>query len=216
MLRLTQSRVFKSAGVAAALTSIGCYPRFAFWKAHFPIWYLEGMLFLGSFLLWAFVFAWHTPFTHRPVLFNRVDPRFWALVTGAGIVVAIGLHWFLDPAFRGRNPADYPTSISQWFGMTAFALAFTPLLLTYAPLAWAVRLVRRVWVAGAFTILFGVFVMWLKIQADPKPLAPALFMGLLALRLVLGACSVSLYLRGGACLVWWWTLLLESRHLLDF
>ena len=216
MLRLAQSRTLKSAGVAAALTSLACHPRFAVWKVPYSIWYLELVLFLGSFLLWAFVFAWHTHFTDRPVFNRRVEPRLWLLVTCAGIVVAIGLHWYLDPAFKRRTPADYPTSINQWFGMTAFALAFTPLFLTYAPLAWAVRLVQRVWLAGVFTVLFGVFVMLLKIQADPKPLAPTVFMELLALRLVLGVCSVNLYLRGGAWLVWWWTLLLEFRHLLDF
>jgi len=38
---------------------------------------------------------------------------------------------------------------------------------------------------------------------------------LLAVRGVAEALSVYLYLRGGALLVWWWDLLLQSRHLLN-
>jgi hypothetical protein len=216
MRRLAQPEVLKSAGLAALLTSLACYPRFALWQIPYPIWYLESVLFVGSFVLWAFVFAWHTQFTDRPVFNKRIEARLWLAATVAGVLVASVLHVFLDPTFKTRTPADYPISIDEWLGMTAFALAFNPLFLIFAPLAWAVRLMRRVWVASIFTVLFGVFVMAIRIQSAPSPLPPIVFMELLALRLVLGSCSVYFYLRGGVGLVWWWALLLQLRHLLDF
>jgi hypothetical protein len=216
MRRLAQPSVLKSAGVAALLTSIVCYPRFAQWQSSYAIWYAEAVMFFGSLVLWAFVFAWHTEFTGRPVFNHRIDARLWLIATVAGVLVSTVLHVFLDPTFKIRTPADYPKSVEEWLAKTAFALAFYPLFLTFAPLAWAARLVRRVWIASLFTVLFGVFVMTLKIQSAPTPLPPTVFLELLALRLVLGTCSVYFYLRGGAGLAWWWALLLQLRHLLDF
>ena len=43
---------------------------------------------------------------------------------------------------------------------------------------------------------------------------PAMFAGLVALRLTGLLLSIYLLLRGGVLLVWWWVFLLESRHLL--
>jgi len=215
MRRLAHPNVLKSAGLAAFLTSLACYPRFALWDNPFPVWYLMSVLFAGGFVLWAFVFAWHTQFTRRPVCNVKFNPRLWALATTAGLVVAFVLHFYLDPTFKQRTPADYPTSADEWLGMTAFALAFNPLFLTFAPLAWAVRLFHRVWIAVVFTILFGVFVMVIKTRTSPTPLPPTVFVELLALRCVLGSFSVYFYLRGGAFLVWWWAFLLQLRHLLN-
>ncbi|HEX5223120.1 MAG TPA: hypothetical protein VFZ59_26415 [Verrucomicrobiae bacterium] len=216
MRRLAQPSVLKSAGVAALLTSIICYPRFAQWQNDYAIWYAEAVMFLGSLVLWAFVFAWHTEHSGRPVFNHCVDWRLWVAATAAGVLVATVLHVFLDPTFKLRTPADYPTSVEEWLAKTAFAVAFYPLFLTFAPFAWAARLSHRVWIAAVFTVLFGVFVMTMKIQSAPTPLPPGVFLQLLALRLVLGTCSVYFYLRGGAGLVWWWVLLLQLRHLLDF
>jgi hypothetical protein len=42
-----------------------------------------------------------------------------------------------------------------------------------------------------------------------------LFLGLLVLRGAAHALSIYLYLRDGVLLVWWWELLLQSRHLLS-
>jgi len=215
MRRLAQPNVLKSAGLAAGFTSLACYPRFALWDNPFPIWYLMSVLFVGGFVLWAFVFAWHTQFTRRPVFNLKFEPQLWAIATTAGLVVAFVLHFYLDPTFRQRTPADYPTSLTEWLGMTVFALAFNPLFLTFAPLAWAVRLFHRVWIAVAFTILFGVFVMVLKTRSAPTPLPPNAFLELLALRFVLGSLSVYFYLRGGVFVVWWWAFLLQLRHLLS-
>jgi len=214
MRQLAQPRVLKSAALATLFTLVVCYPRFALWDNPFPTWYLMSVLFVGSFAMWAFVFAWHTPFTGRPIFNEQFDPRLWTMATAIGLLVALVLHLFLDPTFRLRIPSDYPTSGDEWLGMTAFALAFNPLFLTFAPLTWAARLFHRVWIAVGFTVLFGVFVMLIKIRTASTPLPPAVFLELLALRLVLGSCAVYFYLRGGACLVWWWTFILQLRHLL--
>ena len=203
MRRLAQPSVLKSAGVAALLTSIVCYPRFAQWQNDVAIWYAEAVMFFGSFVLWAFVFAWHTQYTGRPVFNHRIEPRLWLVATAIGVLVATVLHVFLDPTFNVRTPADYPTSVEEWLAKTAFAVAFYPLFLTFAPFAWAIRLSHRTWIAAAFTVLFGVFVMTIKVQSAPTPLPPTVFWELLVLRLVLGSCSMYFYLRGGAGLVWW-------------
>jgi hypothetical protein len=93
-------------------------------------------------------------------------------------------------------------------------VAFHPLFLTFAPLAWALRLFRRLGIAIVFTVLFGTFVMVIKAQSSPTPLPPAVFIELLGLRVVLGALAIFFYLRGGVLLVWWWIFLLQLRHLL--
>src|SRR5690242_17723367 len=108
MRRLAQPSVLKSAGLAGLLTSLACYPRFAQALTNFPIWYLEAVMFVGSLVLWAFVFAWHKEFTGRPVFNHRIDPRLWLIATIAGLGVATVLHVFLDPTFKARTPADYP------------------------------------------------------------------------------------------------------------
>ena len=202
--------------MAALLTSLVCYPRLAQGQSNYVIWYAEAVMFFGSLVLWAFVFAWHSEFTGRPVFHKGVEPRLWLTATFTGVLVATVLHVFLDPTFKERTPADYPTSVEEWLAKTAFAVAFYPLFLTFAPLAWAARLSHRVWIAAVFTVLFGVFVMTIKMQSAPTPLPPTVFLELLALRLVLGVGSVYFYLRGGAGLAWWWALLLQLRHLLDF
>lgn len=213
MRRLAQPSVLKSAALGALLTTLACYPRFTVWKTQLPIWYLLVMLFVSAFVLWAFVFAWHTAYVQRPVFVVKFETRSWLLATGAALIVASVLHFVLDPVFKLRTPGDYPTSVAEWFGMTLFALAFGPLWLTFAPLAWAARLFQRVWLAAVFTICFDVFVMIVKTQSAPTPVPLPVFVQLLALRLVLGAGSVYFYLRGGAWLVWWWLALVQLRHL---
>jgi len=214
MRRLAESSVLKSAGVAAVLTALACAPRFASAPIHFPVWYLEAVMLVGSFVLWAFVFAWHEPHTKRELFPRRLNLNLWGAATLAGVLVALLLHYFLDPNFKPRTPADYPNSMTEWPAMTAFAVAFHPLLLTFAPLAWAARLTHRVWIAAGFTVLFGVFVMAIKIQSAATPPPPTIIVELLILRLGLGSGSVYFHLRGGLRLAWWWTLLLQLRHLL--
>ncbi len=214
MRRLIQTHVMKSAGLAALATALACYPRFALWQPPYPVYYLELVVLFSGFVLWSFVFAWHTPFTGRPVFQFPLNVRLVADATIAGLFVAAVLHLFLDPTFRVRTPADYPTSFAQWVAMTFFALAFHPLFLTFAPLDWALRLFRRLWIAVILTVLFGVFVMVVKTRSAPTPLPPTVLFELLALRLTIASFAVFFYLRGGVVLVWWWWLLLQSRHLM--
>ena len=86
MRRLAQPSVLKSAGLAALLTSLVCYPRFAQWQSNYATWYAEAVMFFGSFVLWAFVFAWHTEHAGRPVFNHRIEPRLWLAATVAGLL----------------------------------------------------------------------------------------------------------------------------------
>jgi hypothetical protein len=178
-----------------------------------PLWYLEAELFLGSIVLWAFVFAWHTEYTKRPVFTLKLSPRIFLLATIAGIATAAGLHFFLDPILRQRTPMDYPANLEQWFAHTLFGLAFLQLFLTFAPFAWLMRLFKDQRIALALTLMLGVLVLTLKSSSSKEPVPFDLFLALFAGRIVLGWFPVWLYLRGGVLLAWWWGLLIHARHL---
>jgi hypothetical protein len=216
MRHLAQPRVLKLAGIAALATTLACYPRLSFWlNRAFPIWYLEAILFCCAIILWGFVFAWHTQYAHRPVFTLKIEPRLFAIVTAAGIVVATMLHLFLDPALRLKMPDDYPANPKQWLVMLLFSLAFNQLFFIFAPFAWLVRLFHNRRVATCLTVLLSTIVMAIKIRSTPASFPPPLFTALLAGRVVMGFLAVSFYLRGGVLLSWWWTLLIEARHLVD-
>ncbi|MEY2465892.1 MAG: hypothetical protein QOD03_413 [Verrucomicrobiota bacterium] len=190
-----------------------CFPRLAFWPARsLPIWYLEATLFLGGFVLWAFVFAWHAQYTNRPVFTVKWSVGLFVTTTLAGILAAMGLHLFLDPSLRLAKPEDYPANLKEWIAMTLFSLALTELFLVFAPFAWLIRLSRNQWFSASLTVLLGVIVLALRNHS--APVAPSLFATLLLLRVISGCVTVVIYLRGGILLVWWWTLLIEARHLL--
>jgi hypothetical protein len=62
MRRLADPNVLRSAILAALLTTLACAPRVLLWTTRpYTLGYLEAVLFFGSIVLWAFVFAWHTP-----------------------------------------------------------------------------------------------------------------------------------------------------------
>ena len=214
MRRLVQPRIVQSAALAALATTLLCYPRFALWtgRTH-PLWYLEAVTFCGSFVLWAFVFAWHTHYTQRPVFTLRISPGAWAVATVAGILMAFLLHRFLDPALRQTTPEDYPLNLSQWAAMTLFSLALNQLFLVFAPFAWLMRLSRRPTIAVAGTVLIGVVVLLLKTRLSPEPLPMTLLVALVGVRLTLGLLAVGFYLRGGVLLASGFTLLVQARHL---
>lgn len=214
MRRLIQPEVSKSAALAGLVTALLCYPQFALWtqRVH-PLWYLEAATFCGSFVLWAFVFAWHTHYTKRPVFTLKIDPGAWVLTTAAAVLMGIILHFFLDPSLRQTTPEDYPVNLSQWAARTLFGLALNQLFLVFAPLAWLMRLTGRQSIAVALTVLFGVIVLLLKTRMSPEPFPPSLLMALLGVRLILGLLAVGFYLRGGVLLASWCALLLQARHL---
>jgi hypothetical protein len=213
---LAQAETLKSAALAAGLTALACYPRLLLWtKRVYPIWYLEAVVFLGAIVLWAFVFAWHSKHTHRPVFTLKAGAAPFAGATLAGVLGALALHFFLDPPLRLRTPEDYPADLREWMAMTLFTLGFSQLFLLFAPLAWLLRLVRNRWVAALLTVSFGVFVLVIKTSSSPQPYPTALFAALLLARIVSGSLGVFFYLRGGVLLVWWLGLLIEARHLID-
>jgi len=216
MRSLAQPEVLRSAAIAACISALLSLPRLLLWTTRkFPIWYLEAVLLLGGTVLWAFVFAWHTKYTQRPVLTRKVEGLPFILATGAGLLLSTLMHFFFDPHMRARTPEEYPSNFAQWFAMLSFSLAFTQLFLIFAPFAWLIRLVHQPKVATVMTALFGMVVLWLKNQGAKEPLSTTLLLSVLAARGVASLFSVYLFLRGGVLLVWWWEFLIQSRHLLD-
>ena len=216
MRSLARAEVIKSAMVAAGISAVLCAPRLLLWpERKYPLWYLEALLFLGGTVLWAFVFAWHTQYSGRPVFVLKVEKGLVAGVTVAGIVAALLFTMLVDPVMRARTPEDYPTNADEWISRVLFSLAFTQLFLVFAPVAWLMRLFRNKTIAVVLTVVFGLFVMMIKNTKAPNPLPTNLFLILLTLRAASGLLSLYFYLRGGAMLVWWWVLLIHSRHLLN-
>lgn len=214
MRRLAEPRVMKSAAVAAVITSLLCYPRFALWEARvLPIWYLLSMVFLGTFVLWAFVFAWHTEYSGRPLFTRDISPRLFMTATVLGLITATVLYFALDPILRQRAPEEFPGNVQEWIAFALFDLSFVALFLMFAPFAWVIRLVGKVKPAMVLTILIGLIVLVLKVESSPAATPASLLIGMMLGRVVMGVLALWFYLRGGLPLAWWWGLLLESRHL---
>lgn len=217
MRHLLQPQVLNLASLAAAVSALACYPRLSLWlNRPAPIWYLEATLFICSIMLWSFVFAWHTPYTNRPVFVLKLEPGPFIAATLIGILAATVVHLWLDPALRSKMPDEYPVDLKHWFASLLFSLALTQLFLIFAPVAWLMRMFKNRWLAASLTALFGAVVLAMKINALNAPVAPPLLAVLLAGRVVLALLAVYFYLRGGVILVWWWTLLFEARHLISF
>lgn len=212
---LAKSEVMKAAALAAAVVGFACYPRLALWSNRaYPVWYLEAVLLLGGFVLWAFVFAWHTKYSGQPVFNLRLPASHCIVTTVAGVALAVGLAGFVDPQFRASIPEDYPADFRQWIALTLFSLAFNQLLLVFAPFDWCMRLFRRRSVAMNFTVFLGVFVLLAKVRSSSVEIAPESFWLLVLVRAATSGLSVWLYSRSGALLVWWLGFLLQARHLL--
>ncbi len=165
-------------------------------------------------VLWAFVFAWHSKYTGRPVFTTRIQPTPFIVATLTGIVAAAVLYTLVDPQLSKRTPQDYPADLFEWLAMLLFSLAFTQLFLIFAPFAWLIRLSKGKPIAIPLTVLFGVFVLVVKNHGAATPIPPLLYSVLVIVRVVVGSLSVYLFLKGGVPLVWWWGFLVQSRHLL--
>ncbi|MCX6928025.1 MAG: hypothetical protein NT154_33165 [Verrucomicrobia bacterium] len=215
MRSLGRPEVLRAAILAGLCSALVCWPRIATAPhLRFPVWYLEAVVFLGCIVLWGFVFAWHTQYTQCPVFTLKVGAWPLALATGAGLTTAFFWHFAIDPWLRVKVPADYPTTTEQWLAMTLFSLGLKQLFVVFAPLAWHIRLFGMRKTAFIFTVLFGLTVMVIREYRSPSSmLAEPFFLGLLAIRVAAQALLV--YLRGGVLLVWWWDLLLQSRHFLQ-
>jgi hypothetical protein len=216
MRHLLQPRVLNQASIAGLLSALACYPRLSLWLARpGPIWYLEATILVCCIMLWGFVFAWHTPYTNRPVFVLNWELAPFIAATLTGIGSAAIYHLWVDPSLRPKLPEEYPPDLQHWLAAVPFVLALNQLLLIFAPFDWLIRLFKNRWVAASLTALFGACVMMMKIHSLTTPVAPLLLAALLAARIVAVFLAVLFYLRGGVLLVWWWTLLFESRHLLD-
>jgi len=214
MRALAQPRVIKSAAVAAAGTTLACLPRMALWPTRlYPLWYVTLLMLLGAIVLWAFVLAWFTQYTERPVFILNQPVKDMVVASGAALAFALLLYFFLDPQLIRRTPTDYPRTVEQWAVMALFDLAFVQLFLIFAPFAWAIRLVHRKSIAVLLTVAFGVFVMLLKVSASPVPVTTELLVWLICARVAIGFIWVGLFLRGGVVLVWWCGYLIQLRHL---
>jgi len=211
---LTRPETLKSAIPAALASALLGWPRLLLWHdARLPTWRLEGILFLGSVVLWSFVFAWHTKYSRRPVLVFRPGWMPFASATIAGLFCAIGRKLLLDPALRDRMPAEFALSGTDWVATLLFSLGFAQLMLVFSPFAWFVRLCHRPGMAAILTVLFGTFVIALKFSPHHANLPGWLYVGVLLSRVVSSALAVFFYLRGGVLLVSWMQLLIEIRLL---
>src|SRR5262245_18890954 len=216
MRDLAQVNVLKKSAVAASITAVLCFPRLILWSTRvYPIWYLLALLWLGSIVLWAFVFAWHTKYTHRPLFTFKIAPKTFGIATACAAGTSLLLGIVVDPMIRSALPQEYPKNFAQWASMSLFSLAFAQLFLLFAPLAWLARLLNGRLVAIPLTVLFGVFVMVVKNQSSPNPLGAQLFWSVLLVRVRVGFLYFYFLLRGGVLLVWWWGLLIQARHLVQ-
>jgi hypothetical protein len=215
--RLAQTSVVKAAALAALASTVLSLPRMLLWeKRPYLTWYTEAILFCCGFVLWAFVFAWHTEYTRRPLFTLRIKPILFAAATLVGVIAALGHHWLLDPSLRPYNPEDYPPDMRHWVAHVLFTLSFNQLFLLFAPFAWAMRLFRNETIATRVIVVLGVLVLALKTSASPLPQSAPLILALAALQIASAFFGVWFYLRGGILLAWWLALLIEARHLLTF
>jgi hypothetical protein len=216
MRSLAQRDVLVSAGYAAVITCLACYPRLAIWLDR-PYTTLFGsiMILWTAFVLWAFVFAWQPVYAHRPVIHFRAPLKLWMTATLFGVAWAVILRELMDPQLRLTNPKDYPADWHSWIAMCLFAMSLDSLFLCFAPYAFFIRLTRRPEASLALTVIFGIFVQYLKLSARRQWPPLLLVAELIAVHLVAGAVSVYFYLRGGALLVWWIVLIAQLRLTCD-
>jgi hypothetical protein len=216
MRSLAQTKVLTGAGLAAVLSSLACYPRLALWSAQpSPLPFLWLMLLWATFVLWSFVLGWHSKYTGQRVLAFRWQPRLWIIATLCALAAAVVMRLAIDPQLRATTPGDYPTNWQSWTAMSLFTLAFDPLFLCFAPFAFFIRLFHRQTSASVLTVIFGLFILYLKVNASTPP-PPWLLVEMIMLRVAAGFLCVYFYLKGGAWLIWWVLLLAQLRHLLPY
>jgi hypothetical protein len=214
MRSLAQPGVLFRAGLAALVTSLACFSRLTDWteRSHSTL-FLSLALFYVVFVLWAFVFAWQSQYAKMPV-FLYPSLRTWAGATACGLVWGLLLYLAVDPQLRIISPKDYPSDLRSWVSMSLFTLGFYPLFLFFGPLAFFARLSQNRVASFVLTLLFGTFILLVKLGSSPVYPPMLLVATLMVLRLIEGLFSIYFYLRGGAVLVWWLVLLLQLRHLI--
>ncbi len=214
MRSLVQPLVLKTAAAGAAITTLASYPRLILWTARpHQLWLLTLTLAWASFFLWSFVFGWHSKYTRQPALIVKTTRRWWGAATLAGLLGAVILMRFIDPVLRPLIPDDYPGTVAAWLAVTLFILAFEQLFLCLAPFAFFLRLSQRPGIATGLTVLFGVFLLYLKMLSWAGQFSSSFILELFVWRLLTGFLSVSFFLKGGALLNLWWIFLMQIRHL---
>jgi hypothetical protein len=197
MRDLIRPELIRPTAYAALATAILCLPRLSLWTSRvYPIWYLEAIIFTGGFVLWGFVFAWHSKYTGRPVFTLDMQAGGFGLATLAGLGGAVTVRLFVDPFARQVMPEDFPANLEQWLAAGLFTLSLSQLFLVFAPFAWLMRLFKRQTIAFTFTVLFGLVVFVLKTLHAAKPITPAQLGILLLTRLIMEMLAVGIYLRG--------------------
>src|SRR2546421_126926 len=111
--------------------------------------------------------------------------------------------------------ASYPR-LALWPNRVYPLWYLEALLFLGGTVLWLVRLVSRPAIAAIMTAFLGMFVLWFKNDSSKTPLPAGLLMAVLSMRLVVGLVSVYFLLRGGVLLVWWWSFLVQTRHVLDW
>lgn len=214
MRDLAQTPVVAKAAGAAALTAAACYPRLALWfERPRDLGFLETALVGSAFFLWAAVFAWHERYSGRPVADVPFRPSRWAAGTLLGLGGAAFMVLVLDPVLRPLTPEVYPTTGQAWAAQAFFTVAFVPLCVCFAPLAFALRLLPTPANALVAAVVWALAVTVLKFFGLPQAVPPLTAVAVLAARGVAASVCLWLYWEGGLALALWWTLLLELRHL---
>jgi hypothetical protein len=138
----------------------------------------------------------------------------FAIVTLTAILLAGAQLLIFDPPLRARLPNEYPSNAHELIATILFSLSFTHLFLVFAPFDWAMRLFKHQSVAITVVILLGMIVIVRKLQSMPESLPAGLVVMFVCARGISSLVAVWLYARYGVAVVWWWSLLLQARHLL--
>lgn len=203
-----------TAALAALLTAAASYPRLASWdNVPAKTWLLLWVLLLSAYILWSFVFAWHEKESGRKVFTFEPRPRLWLTVTAAGIGAAAVLYFAIDPLSRQIAPLQFPKDFNGWLANLLFTLGFEQLFVCFAPFAFFVRLAHRRDVAFILTVLFGVLILCLQLSAADQLVLSALAVKLLVARIAVNSLALWFYLQGGLWTAWWWSFLINTRHL---
>ena len=216
MQHLLQFPVVRTASLAAMLTSMACYPRLSLWTDRpYPIWFLEGMLFCCSGVLWGFVFAWHAEYSKRPVITLKLQRNDLLSALGAGLAIALLLHFVFDPVLRTQAPKDYPATLQLWIAMSLFSAALQPLFFLFAPFAFFLRLSKNRQASLVLTLLFVMLMVTLKAHQSQVVLSTGMAAGFLLTRIVASFLALHFYLRGGLLLALFWGVPIQLRFLID-
>ena len=217
MKSLSQPRTIARAALAGLFTAAACYPRLANAQELLkPLWAAWLILLWCAFMLWAFVFAWHAEYSGQPVFGRGFPWRDWTLATAFSLAWAAAMYFLMDTQLRQITPADYPIDWRHWSAMTLFSVAFEPLCLCFAPFAFFVRLTRRPGSALAWTVAFGILMLYFRLNSSKALPPPIVAVELMGLRILAEFTSVYFYLRGGAGLIWWMALLSQLRLVFEF